>query len=94
MSEHKNKVGRPVGKKINWSGLVWHSMTNAQIAAKVGTTVPNVWMKRNRMLKEGKKVAYQGKKYTHYQNTPAAKKRARKTAKLAVTPAPAQSPVA
>jgi hypothetical protein len=76
--------GRPVGKKVKWSGIVWHSMTNAQIALAVGTSVPNVWCRRARLLKEGKKVAYQGKPYTHYDpSKPKRKRTAKKTAEVA-----------
>ncbi len=81
---NKNKVGRPKGKKIKWSGFgLWHCQTNKQIALAVGTSVPNVFMRRKRLLAEGKKVAYQGKKYTHFDPS---KPKRKKTAKAKVTP--------
>ena len=66
MQAKKQGRGRPKGKKIDWSGVMWRSMTDAQIADKVGTSIPNVWMRRKRMIKDGKQVAYQGAKFSRY----------------------------
>lgn len=74
MSEIKVGRGRPVGKKVNWSGVFWNSMTNSQIAEKVGTSVPNVFTRRKRLIAEGKKAAYKGAKYTHYKSKQGQKK--------------------
>lgn len=60
------KRGRPVGKKIKWSGVFWQTMTNAAIAHKVGTSVVNVYLRRKRLVTEGKQAAFKGAKYTRF----------------------------
>lgn len=74
MSEEKKvKRGRPmvevdgklVAKKINWSkaNLLWHDMTNRDIAEKLGCSTVAVFLKRKGMIKDGKHVECARKKF-------------------------------
>jgi hypothetical protein len=52
----KVRPGRPLGKKVDWSKLTgndWRYKSNAQIAEMLGTSVPNVFVKRQKLNKIG-----------------------------------------
>ena len=94
MSEaQKAGRGRPKGKKVSWTGIVWHAMTNKDIAEKVGTSVPNVWQRRKKGIEDGKQMAYKGPKYRHSKALREASAAAKK-AKTAKTTPPVAAEVA
>ena len=60
----KRKVGRPKGKKVDWSrvtGRDWQYKSNAEIAVIADTSTVNVFLKRKKLNELGA-AKYRGKK--------------------------------
>ena len=61
----KNKPGRPTGRKLDWGEFannlpLWKQRSDREIGETVGTSPVNVFLKRQRLLKNNNDVVFTG----------------------------------